>query len=466
MQFWEPLGADEVTAVHEAACRMVDELGMRLREPRAVDILVGAGARRVDEQTVQIPREVVEQAIADVPPVFSVYDRRGNELVIGDDSHHHLNLGTVTEMLDYPSWRRREATCQDLRHATVLADALDSIDIAIPMVEPRDVAPGTGEIVSCAEMLKHTSQFCFACPVEHQANEAFVAMGKALAGVDDLSARPTIGLLATMVPGYEIDAEAAKALMIAAREGLPVVLMGGGIMGAQSPATMVGTLVMGVAEQLAGLCLVQALRPGSPCLWSIGMLKLDMRSAEIEECGPEYFLAVGAGAQIARRYGIPSYATPGPDAKIPDLQAGYEMAAGLQACLHAGIHVTVNAGAVSKCSAGSLELLVLHNEMLRTLLRVRKGMTVNAETLAVEAMKEVGIRGDYLSVPDTVRWIRHSDEYLGKDLFDCTGIRCEYSDPCAAAQARWQQIVTEYEPAVSAEERAAVDRVATEYLPS
>jgi trimethylamine--corrinoid protein Co-methyltransferase len=466
MQVWEPLRDDEITAVHEAACRMLDELGMRIREPRAVDILVGAGARRVDEQTVKIPRAVVERAIADVPPVFSVYDRRGNELVIGDESHHHMNLGTVTEMLDYPSLRRREATCQDLRHATVLIDALDSIDMAIPIVEPRDVAPGAGEIVSCAELLKHTSQFCFACPVEHRANEAFVSMGKALAGVDDLAPRPTIGLLASMVPGYEIDAEAAKALMIAAREGLPVILMGGGIMGAQSPATMAGTLVMGVAEQLAGLCLVQALRPGSPCLWSIGMLKLDMRIAEIEECGPEYLLSVGAGAQIARRYGIPSYATPGSDSKIADLQAGFEMAAGLQACLHAGVHVSVNAGAASKCSACSLELLVLHNEMLRSLLRVHRGMTVNPDTLAVEAMKEVGIRGDYLSTPDTIRWIRHSDEYLGKDLFDCAGIRSEYRDPCAGAQALWQRVVAEHEPDVSTEERAAVDAVASEYLPS
>ena len=215
---------------------------------------------------------------------------------------------------------------------------------------------------------------------------------------------------------------------------------------------------------MAGLCLVQSLRPGLPCLWSLGGLKLDMRRAEIEECGPEYYLFAGAGAQLARAYGIPSYSCPGSDAKIADFQAGYEMASGLQTCLHAGVHVTVNAGAANKCSAGSLELLVLHNEIMRSFLRVRKGMTVTDDTLAVDAMKSVGIRGDYLAHPDTIRWIRHSDEYLGKDLFDCTGIRGEYKDPCAAAQARWQQIVAEHKPDVSEAERLAVDEVVAQHL--
>ena len=58
-----------------------------------------------------------------------------------------------------------------------------------------------GEILTSAEVLKNTSKFCLACPVEARATEAFVQMAKALAGISDLSQRPTIGLLATMLPG-------------------------------------------------------------------------------------------------------------------------------------------------------------------------------------------------------------------------------------------------------------------------
>ena len=139
------------------------------------------------------------------------------------------------------------------------------------MVEPRDVPQGSGEFISCGEMLKNTTKFCFACPVEHEANEAFIEMAKAIAKTDDLSKKPFIGMLATMVPGYEIDVEGCKALMIAAREGVPVILMGASLLGAQGPASMASAVVMVAVEQLTGLCIVQAIRKGSPCLWNSGI---------------------------------------------------------------------------------------------------------------------------------------------------------------------------------------------------
>ena len=462
MRYWEPATEDELDRIHEAACRILNELGMRIRDREAVDILADAGAIRVDEETVRIPRELIERAIQCAPATFRVYDRRGGFLDIGTDDHHHLVGGTMTEMLDYPGWTRRWATLEDVRNLSRIVDALDCVDINLPAVEGQDVPPGMGEILSCSETLKNTTKFCLACPMERRANRAFVEMARAVAGTDDLSKRPIIGLLATMLPGYEIDAEAAQVLLLAAHEGLPIILMGGAIQGAQSPATMAGALVMKAAEELAGLCLVQTVRPGSPCLMDWGQIKLDMRAAEIEEAGPEYPIAIGVGAQLSRRYGIPSYSCPSSDAKIADFQAGSEMAECLHTALLSGIHVTVNAGTASKCSAASYELLVLHNEMLRNMLRVRRGMRVDADTLAVDVQKEVGIRGDYMIHPHTLQYIR-SDEFLHKDLFDSTGIRASYEDPCIRAQARWKQILREHEVAVGDADRRAIDDVVARF---
>lgn len=463
MNYWEPVTDKEIDNIHEAACQILEELGMRIREPKAIEVLVGAGARKVGDNIVQIPHDVIEKAIEAVPAKFTVYDRKGGAIVVGDNTYHHLNAGTMTEIIDYPDWQRREATQQDLRNITTIVDALDCVDMCIPMVEPRDVAKGSGEIISCAETLKNTTKFCWACPVEHQANEAFIEMAKALAQTDDLSKRPIVGMLATMVPGYEIDTESSKALMIAAREGVPVILMGASIMGAQGPETMASAAVMQAAEQLTGLCIVQTVREGSPCLWNCGSMKLDMKTAEIEEGGPDYNILIGAGAKLARKYGVPSYSCPASDSKIADFQGGFEMCSTLLTSLNAGIHVTVNAGAASKCSCGSYELLVFHNEMLRNLLRVNKGMTVNRETLAVDIMKEVGIRGDYLSHPSTMKWIRQSDEYLAKEIFDNSGVRAEYEDPCVRAQAKWKQILAEHKPAVSEEDKKAIDGIVAKY---
>jgi trimethylamine--corrinoid protein Co-methyltransferase len=459
MGYWTPLTEADLDQIHEAACRILAELGMIIRHRRAVEVLVAAGARRIDATTVRIPQELVEQAIELAPATFSVYDRRGRELRIGGDSHHHLPGGTMTEILEYPGFSRRPATLRDVAQLTRISDALDEIHIAVPMVEGMDAPAGMGEILSCAEVLKNSTRFTLACPVEARAVRAFVAMAKALTGTDDLSSRPTIALLASIVPGYEMDEQAAETLLIAADEGLPVVLMGGGIQGAQAPPSMAGCLVMKVAEELAALCIAQLVRPGTPVLLGGGVVKLDMRTAELEEAGPEFSLGIGAGAQLARRYGIPSYACPSADSKVGDLQAGFEFGETFMAAMLAGANVTVNAGTAAKCSAASYELLVLHNEMLRNMRRVRQGMTISDATLAVEMQLQVGLRGDYLARPETLQAVRSGEEFLHKDLFDATGIRAAADDPMALAQRRWQELLRDHDPGVTAAEVDAIDSV-------
>lgn len=459
MQHWEMLSNDALESVHRAACRVLEAQGLRILHAEAAKILADAGARRVDDSIVRFPRELVEAAIAAAPPRFTVYDRRGGALEIGGSRHCHLNAGTMTEVLDYPAWTRRPATLADVRDLTRLIDALAHIDMAVPIVEGMDAPPGQGEIMSCAEMLKQTTKFCWACPAEGRAAAAFVRMAKALAGSDDLSARPFVGLLGTILPGYKLAPESAETMILAAREGLPVILMGGGANGIQSPATMAGSFVMKIAEALAALCLVQAIRPGSPCLIDMSGMKLDMRTMEIEAAGPESPLSFAAGAQLARRYGVPSYACPMSDAKIPDLQAGFEMTQGLLAALLAGIDVTVNAGATGKATAASAELLVLHDEMLRDLQRLHRGMVVDEERLAVEAQLAAGFDHDYLADPLTFRYLRDDDEMLYKELFDATGVRAAYDDPCRRAHDRVRLLLDEHRPAIDAAALRAVDAV-------
>ena len=464
MRYWEPVNDSDLDRIHEAACQILDELGIRIRDPESLEVLEKAGARRSADDTVLLPRDLIERAIESAPETFTVFDRQGHAMVVGDEAHYHLAGGTMTEILEYPGWSRRPAALKDVRDLTRIIDALDCVEFGIPMVEGLDAPPGAGEILAGAEVLKNTSKFCLACPVDRRANRAWVDMAKAAAGTDDLSGRPIIGMLATMVPGYEIDAEGAQALLIAAQEGVPIVLMGSSISGAQGPATMAGGMVMKLAEELAGLCLVQSIRPGSPCLMSWGLVKLDMRTADIEEAGPEYPLSMGVGAQLSRRYGIPSYACPAADSKIADFQGGIEMGACMQTAFLSGIHVTVNAGTAAKCSVASYELLVLHNEMLRNMGRVRRGLKVRDETLAVEVQKEVGIRGDYLVHPHTLQFVRDPEEFLHKDLFDATGVKQDYEDTCLRAKARWQEILRDHQPAVGEEECRAIDAVAAAYI--
>ncbi len=89
---------------------------------------------------------------------------------------------------------------------------------------------------------------------------------------------------------------------------------------------------------------------------------------------------------------------------------------------------------------------------------------MNEQTLAVDVQLEVGIRGDYLLHPHTLKAIRSPEGFLHKDLFDATGIRSPYQDPLERAQDRWKTILRDHSPDVSAAECQAIDEVVARFL--
>lgn len=80
MRYWEPADEADLDRIHAAACRILEELGIRIREPECRDVLTGAGARPVADEVLRLPREMIEQAIESAPETFAIFDRRGNSM--------------------------------------------------------------------------------------------------------------------------------------------------------------------------------------------------------------------------------------------------------------------------------------------------------------------------------------------------------------------------------------------------
>ena len=74
--------------------------------------------------------------------------------------------------------------------------------------------------------------------------------------------------------------------------------------GATAPMTS-RRLVLQVAEALSGVALIQAIRPGAPCLFGSFFTAVDMRSGAPALGTPESVVGTLAGGQLARRYGLP-----------------------------------------------------------------------------------------------------------------------------------------------------------------
>ncbi|MHA2175555.1 MAG: trimethylamine methyltransferase family protein [Candidatus Hodarchaeales archaeon] len=148
---------------------------------------------------------------------------------------------------------------------------------------------------------------------------------------------------------------------------------------------------------------------------------MDPRSAQIALGAPEAGLMNVLTAQMARIYKMPSRGTAGcSESKLLDAQAGQESAQNALLASLAGINLIVDAfgGLGSGVQANSYAAMVFHNENLRAVSRILRGIEISDETLALDVIDEIGPEGHFLSHGHTLDHFRK--EYFFPKLFDRT----------------------------------------------
>ena len=111
---------------------------------------------------------------------------------------------------------------------------------------------------------------------------------------------------------------------------------------------------------------------------------------------------------MAKFYGIPSRAGGSlSDAKSFNVQAGYESMMTCMACKESGINImTQSAGIIDSYLAVSYEKLITDFEILDFTERYLKDIDVNADTVPLDLIHEVGHAGQYLIEEHTLDYCR------------------------------------------------------------
>jgi len=170
---------------------------------------------------------------------------------------------------------------------------------------------------------------------------------------------------------------------------------------------------------LAGLVVHQLKNPGAPFLYGYGNSPLDMRTFQALYATPEGLLLQGALCDLARYYALPSWGYAGcSSAKTFDEQAVVEavmftLMGALQGC-----NLMHDVFYLESGRTGSLELLMLTDEVISRVRRLIAGINTSEEYLALEAVRRVGPGGNFLGDDHT---LRHFRENWQPDLSDFTG---------------------------------------------
>jgi trimethylamine--corrinoid protein Co-methyltransferase len=173
--------------------------------------------------------------------------------------------------------------------------------------------------------------------------------------------------------------------------------------GAMAPVSVAGTLTQVLAEVLAGIAYSQLVRPGAPAIFGAFVSSIDMNSGAPTFGTPEASLVTYGAGQLARRLGVP-FRSAGSfcGSKLPDAQAAYETANSLNMGLMSGVNFMLHAcGWLEGGLVADFEKFVMDADQLGALHGLAKGVMVDENHQAMDAIREVGPGGRYLGCAHT-----------------------------------------------------------------
>jgi trimethylamine--corrinoid protein Co-methyltransferase len=211
--------------------------------------------------------------------------------------------------------------------------------------------------------------------------------------------------------------EALEKVLYAAEQNIPIIYAPCPICGATAPATMAGTLVQGLAEYFTGLVIAQLKKKGSAVIMGGVMSILDMSTTILSYGAPELSLLSAGMTNVAQYLNLPNFSTAGcTDSKIPDQQAAIEAAISIAFSGLSGANLIHDVGYLESGMSGSYDLLVMSNEIISMVKRILRGITVDPDHLARQAIDRVGPGGHYLSEEHTLKYFR--TEFWMPELID------------------------------------------------
>ena len=450
LQPYDLLSEEEVGVIHGQAMTILEEIGIDFLHDRARDLFRQAGMRVEDHRVRFDPGFVMEQ-VAKTPATFELQARNSaRSVTLGGDNMVTAPVYGPPFVTDLERGRRG-ATIEDFTNFDKMAQAVEQIHCAGgTTVEPEDLPLGTRHLDMVYSHIRWTDKPFMGSVISAENARDTIEMASILfGGRERIERTPAVVSLINVNSPLRYDDRMLGGLLEYSEAGQPVIVTPFLMAGAMSPMGLAGTVAQQTAEALAGIALVQLVRPGTPSVYGSFLTNTDMQSGSPAFGTPESAMGILASAQMARHYNLPFRGGGAlTSSKAPDAQAAYES----MMCMWPTILGRVNfvlhaAGWLESALLASYEKFAIDVEQLRMFEWILdRGLPVDQEGLAMDALREVGPGGHFLGSEHTLRnyrtgfyrpWISSTENY---DRWQRFGSRT--ADVVAAE--RWKQLLKDY----------------------
>jgi trimethylamine--corrinoid protein Co-methyltransferase len=412
---------EALARIHDASLTILEEIGLDFLSAEARAIAVAAGAKAGPEpERLRFDRALVMAMVARAPASFTLRAANpAHDLAIGQGRTHWGCVSSAPQVNDLAGGRR-PGTRADFRRFVKLGQSLNAISFfgGYP-VEPQDLPAATRHLDCISDFLTLSDKvFHPYCLGRTRILDALdlICLGRGMTRAE-LEAGPCCYTVVNSSSPLRYDKPMLEGLIEMARANQCICFTPFTLAGAMAPITLAGAIAQQNAEALAGIVFAQMVRAGTPVIYGAYTSNVVMRSGAPAMGTPEYFRAAVISGQLARMYGVPYRSSGGNAANAPDAQAVYETTFALWGAKLGQADIVMHAaGWLEGGLSASPEKLVIDAEILQGINAAMAGVEVTDETLALDAVREVGPGGHFFGAAHTMG--RYATEFYTPLLSD------------------------------------------------
>jgi trimethylamine--corrinoid protein Co-methyltransferase len=418
-----------ITRILDEARELLRTLGVTIHNPEVLTILGDHGAE-VDmaAEHAKFTDELIDKALKTSPSSFRLYDVLGNQTHDFSGKNVHYTPGSAAiNVLDQSTGEaRRPVTADYIRYAK-LVGGLKHIAAQSTAFVPGDVAEPISDsyrlFLSLLSCEKPVVTGAFTKNFDVISDLQLIVRGNA----EELKQKPLTVISVCPTAPLKWTAAASQNLLDCARHSIPVEYISMPLPGFMAPVTIVGSVIQHTAETLSGITISQLANPGTPMLYGGAPGIFDMRFETTPMGAIETMMIDCAYVEVGKFLNIPTQAyTAMGDAKLPDMQAGFETGMGAALGALTGVNNIAGPGILDFINTFSLEKLVVDNEICGMTFRLLEGIQPRDDFPAVPLFEEF-LRDKHLIIADHTRKHLRDEIHLPGPTID------------RANRARWQK---------------------------
>ena len=421
---FKPLDDAAVQAINDTVFQILAEIGLSQAPDSGIGYMTKAGAQLGDDGRLRFPQALVEDTLANCARHITLCGQDAkHDMKLSGSRVHYGTAGAAVHVVDVKQNNYRESYLADIYDAARIVEKMNNIHFFQRPMVARDIEdPADLDLNTIYAAVRGTTKHVGVSFTEVDHMGPSIEMLHAIAGGEDAwRARPFVSNSnCFVVPPLRFATESCLVMERAVHAGMPVLLLSAGQAGATAPASIAGAVAQALAEVIAGLVYVNAMKPGHPCICGTWPFVSDLRTGAMSGGSGEQGLLTAACSQMLQYYDLPGGAAAGmADAKMPDAQSGYEKGSTLVMAGLSGLNMVYEAAGMHASLLGfCLESLIIDNDMLGQCMRCVRGIEVNETTLDMQVMKDVciGGPGHYLGHDQTISLMQ--TEYIYPEIGD------------------------------------------------